>query len=323
MDKLKVYQILEISENSSIEEIKTAYAKLSKKYHPEEEPEKFQELHEAYTTLVRGSRHKKRDTITLQDEKPKITQQKNNFSNLNINVEQEKIDYDFDQAVDKANETETLKNRQLIKTALIQFNALLEPKNKEKLRLFQAFFHDKKYSKIIRNDEFMESLAELLKMSSLKKCIYDYIIDFYRLRGYQENELSVEAAALYRILDQKRGMDSKKKESIIYAIPIGIVAGIQTGFKSLIRESRAIIIIILLAVFTILLIKLYYKLYENHSSFYSQLVVFTLLVLSQIIVIVTDLYDPILAISTIIICVLWMIISGIITIVKTKLKLKR
>ena len=34
MDKLKAYQILEISENNSTEEIKTAYAKLSKKYQP-------------------------------------------------------------------------------------------------------------------------------------------------------------------------------------------------------------------------------------------------------------------------------------------------
>lgn len=56
MDKLTAYKILGIDAKASTEAIKAAYAELSKKYHPEENPEEFQQLHEAYRILVRGNR---------------------------------------------------------------------------------------------------------------------------------------------------------------------------------------------------------------------------------------------------------------------------
>ena len=51
------YKILEVEEDASEEEIKLAYRKLAKKYHPDlnktdpKAKEKFIELHEAYDTL--------------------------------------------------------------------------------------------------------------------------------------------------------------------------------------------------------------------------------------------------------------------------------
>ena len=56
MDQLTAYQILGLVQGSTLEEIKAAYATLSKQYHPEEDPEKFQEIHEAYMTLTRRRR---------------------------------------------------------------------------------------------------------------------------------------------------------------------------------------------------------------------------------------------------------------------------
>ncbi|KKM05604.1 hypothetical protein LCGC14_1752400 [marine sediment metagenome] len=59
MDKQKdYYKILEIEKDASEEEIKLAYRKLAKKYHPDlnktdsRGKEKFIELHEAYETLI-------------------------------------------------------------------------------------------------------------------------------------------------------------------------------------------------------------------------------------------------------------------------------
>ncbi len=52
MDKLSAYKVLQLLPGSSVEEIKEAYAVLSRQFHPEEYPEEFQEIHEAYTTLV-------------------------------------------------------------------------------------------------------------------------------------------------------------------------------------------------------------------------------------------------------------------------------
>lgn len=58
------YKILEIEKNASEEEIKLAYRRLAKKYHPDlnktdpEAKEKFIELHEAYDTLNDPQRRK-------------------------------------------------------------------------------------------------------------------------------------------------------------------------------------------------------------------------------------------------------------------------
>ena len=56
MYESEAYEILHIKRGSSQEEIKEAYAALSKKYHPEEHPDEFQQIHEAYMTLRRRSR---------------------------------------------------------------------------------------------------------------------------------------------------------------------------------------------------------------------------------------------------------------------------
>jgi len=65
MDKDKnYYKILEVEEDASEEEIKLAYRRLAKKYHPDlnktdpKAKEKFIELHEAYDTLINSVRRK-------------------------------------------------------------------------------------------------------------------------------------------------------------------------------------------------------------------------------------------------------------------------
>lgn len=52
------FQVLDISENASDDEIKSAYRKLSKIHHPDVggDPEKFKELNEAYVNLTNKSR---------------------------------------------------------------------------------------------------------------------------------------------------------------------------------------------------------------------------------------------------------------------------
>ena len=58
------YKILEIEKDASEEEIKLAYRRLAKKYHPDlnktdpKAKEKFIELHEAYDTLINPIRRK-------------------------------------------------------------------------------------------------------------------------------------------------------------------------------------------------------------------------------------------------------------------------
>jgi len=72
------YNILEVNENSTADEIKKSYRKLSKQYHPDVNPEggeKFKEIAEAYEILSDESKRKKYD------------QQKNNSFNGDINLD--------------------------------------------------------------------------------------------------------------------------------------------------------------------------------------------------------------------------------------------
>jgi len=70
MDKNKnYYKILEIEEDASEEEIKLAYRRLAKRYHPDlnktdpKAKEKFIRLHEAYDTLIDPQKRKVYDQI--------------------------------------------------------------------------------------------------------------------------------------------------------------------------------------------------------------------------------------------------------------------
>lgn len=64
------YKILGVDKNATQEEIKRAYRKLAKKYHPDSNPgnkeaeEKFKEINEAYEVL--GDEEKRKNMISLE-----------------------------------------------------------------------------------------------------------------------------------------------------------------------------------------------------------------------------------------------------------------
>lgn len=66
------YKVLEITENASEEEIKKAYRKLSKRFHPDVNPgdsqaeARFQEISEAYAVLGNTEKRKAYDSSRLE-----------------------------------------------------------------------------------------------------------------------------------------------------------------------------------------------------------------------------------------------------------------
>lgn len=336
MDQLTAYQVLELEPGSSIEEIKAAYARLSKEFHPEEHPEEFQRIHEAYSMLVRGARRGRQERVPNEYHRPEqppraeFSEQKEqpsyhfdwipNQTDIPEQKEQEQWEerpsyhfeqipgqtagteqkrqseqpeYRFDQALERAKEQEQNNMHQLTMQALAEMEILLSPQYRNKLKLFRSFFQKENYQSVLKEPEFMHHFSRMLAGTKLKKPVYDYFIDYYRFRGLNFNELIPEAAELYRVLDMKRGMHAKARNNVSYAVPAGILAGLRAGIRSG-TEMTAKVFWVLFAcvVIATLMIWIYRKLYENHSSIFSQSMIAIFLMVSHLIILFTDFYEP-------------------------------
>lgn len=334
MDQLTAYRVLGISEGSSVKEIKEAYAALSKVYHPEEHPEEFQQIHEAYSLLIRMSRGRNRSAERRQpsmemeftgrqeeheersrsqgyrfeerDERREEQKKKqetervwqefeadhpiDSHTRIDITEDSERQEnasepeWDFDSALHWAEQRERADAHELTLRALSEMEILLTPEYMHKLKLFKAFFAKPEYQEVLKSPEFIGRFALLLQNTHLKKRIYDYFIDYYRLRGMAYNQLMPEARALYDVLERKRGMQAKSKENAAYIIPAAIFPAVRMSLRN-VDFSKELVIglgsIILLLIFGIWL---YRKLYENHSSIFSQAMIALLIMAVQLVV---------------------------------------
>jgi hypothetical protein len=86
MNRRECYQILELSESASMEDVRKAYLKLSKKYHPDINPsgkQRFQKINEAYN-CIRSNKFESFDGSQDKADSPHDNMYNfNNFSDFN------------------------------------------------------------------------------------------------------------------------------------------------------------------------------------------------------------------------------------------------
>lgn len=400
MYESEAYEILHIKRGSSQEEIKEAYAALSKKYHPEEHPDEFQQIHEAYMTLrrrSRGQRSERRNpeqepkTIEAEDASvgeaaEKVTPKSNHLGTFseeelegteqNTNTSEKSTDsteaeaqgeyqevtedyaeknaenqtvwesqsesaqqepapqYDFDEVIEETERKDAQRLILLIQKALVEMEMLLKPPYCHKLKLFQQFFRKPEYRTALKQPVFMARFADMLLDSHLKPMIYDYIIEFYRFRGLDPADMYEEAAKLYYVLDDKRGMKKKKVGFWQGVLPVAVIAGIRAGTRSAKPGTGAgnLFGFLFVAVIVIaLIVILYRQLYKNHSSLFAQAMVALLLTVSQFVILMGDFYAPlmgsdggtVLAVFLFLMGIIWLIGVGIAAIIKKMSSFRR
>ena len=380
MDKAQAYAVLRIEPGCTQEEIKKAYAALSRQYHPEEYPEEFQQIHDAYRMLRRQEQRqhtihpvnvtgtKEADSqlgdvteeadlqsadinaleeTELQPVEVNVTEEADPETSSGVSAEQELEEqtenpeqseavpqYDFDEVIEEEQREEEQKQIYFIQKALIEMEMLLKPQYCNKVKMFQEYFRKAEYQEILKQPVYMGMFAELLENSRLKPVIYDHIIDYYRFRGLNPEDMYEGAAKLYRVLDEKRGMKKKKTGTLQTVILVGAVAGVRAGTRSVSSDSGAGKLFGFLAVLVIviaLMILLYRQLYKNHSSLFAQAITAVLLTVSQFIVLMGDFYTPLmgtdagtgLAVILFLLGGVWMIGVGIAAVVKKLLSLKK
>lgn len=400
MYESEAYEILHIKRGSSQEEIKESYAALSKKYHPEEHPDEFQQIHEAYMTLrrrSRGQRSERRNpeqepkTIEAEDASvgeaaEKVTPKSNHLGTFseeelegteqNTNTSEKSTDsteaeaqgeyqevtedyaeknaenqtvwesqsesaqqepapqYDFDEVIEETERKDAQRLILLIQKALVEMEMLLKPPYCHKLKLFQQFFRKPEYRTALKQPVFMARFADMLLDSHLKPMIYDYIIEFYRFRGLDPADMYEEAAKLYYVLDDKRGMKKKKVGFWQGVLPVAVIAGIRAGTRSAKPGTGAgnLFGFLFVAVIVIaLIVILYRQLYKNHSSLFAQAMVALLLTVSQFVILMGDFYAPlmgsdggtVLAVFLFLMGIIWLIGVGIAAIIKKMSSFRR
>lgn len=190
-------------------------------------------------------------------QKSKESQTKFNFENISPNSEGEKVEpekeYDFDDAMQKAQQEKQSKLHELTLEAAAELKILTSSKYNSNLKAYKSFFEDKKYDSIIRRADFLEKLCDVLEETKLKKNIYDYIIDIYRLRGMNPSELSQIGLRLYRILDHKVGIKQKTNPAVYGGVVAGLIAGFRV-LRPVIRQSEILAIIVLCVLVVVIMI---------------------------------------------------------------------
>ena len=302
MDQLTAYKILGLVAGATPEEIKEAYAVLSKEYHPEEHPEEFQRIHEAYTTLTRRRRtrsaeptysewdeQREKPIQQLEEEPVSEKQPKYDFEHIQSeHATQEAPTYSFEEAMKRAQMEEAVSLHELALEAAAELKVLVSPKYKSNTKAYKTFFEDKKYEAIIRRADFLEKLCDVLENSKLSKQVYNYIIEFYRLRGRNPGELSQVGLRLYNILDAKVGM--KQSNPAVYGGVAAVFVSCIHLLKPLVRQSEILSGIVIAVALVFLFVWIFKKVKEKHSILLEQIVVSLGIALSQFIVIMFDLY---------------------------------
>lgn len=242
--------------------------------------------------------------------------------------------YDFDEVIEENERKDEQRLILLIQKALVEMEMLLKPPYCNKLKLFQQFFQKPEYQTAIKQPAFMAYFADMLTDSHLKPMIYDHIIEYYRFRGLNPADMYEEAAKLYYVLDDKRGMKKKRAGFWQGVLPVAAIAGIRAGTRSAKPGTGAgnLFGFLFVAVIVIaLIVILYRQLYKNHSSLFAQAMVALLLTVSQFVILMGDFYAPlmgsdggtVLAVFLFLMGIIWIIGVGIVAIIKKMSSFRR
>lgn len=325
MDKLTALHVLGLRADATRDEIKQAYAELSKKYHPEEYPEEFQQIHEAYRVLSRIARQNPKQQIRTeerqnqepqaeekerqyhfrnqesQEDEKEAEEEETEFDFQNVyrqNHEEKKEspkeegrDYHFESVLENASQKEQEKLHEAVLKALAEMNILLQPNYCEKVKLFQAFFEKEEYQEALHQPEFLQEFAKMLHRVTLKKAIYHKIISYYHLKNADLEKLNPSQLLFYKTINEKCNMNKPATHLWIGVMPIVVIQAIRAGMRNSVRNNfAAISILALLVAITAFAIWGYRKLHENHSSIFAQMVLAFVLAVSHFLIVGIDLY---------------------------------
>ena len=182
MDELRAYLALGLRPGASYSEVKTAYAARAKEIHPEDDPEEFQELHEAYLYLTAKWKKKKdpagspSGSVSGPSLKNERTPKGFSFPSAGDAAETDPVfdgtgetpgGFDFERAI-----LQSVERKQAEKEAAeAEIRALLaDPFQREETHRFVRFFENTP-DEVLKSRYFLTGLTDALRGIPLKKSV--------------------------------------------------------------------------------------------------------------------------------------------------------
>lgn len=276
---MDIYQVLGISPTRDKKIIRKAYAGLIRKYHPEEHPEKWKEIHDAYTMAMQRAdedqplheeqkseqeeqkpQHEEqkpqREEQKPQHEEQKPQQQEQNPQEKNAEVRrksenrkgetkqpEEDLFGNLEKLTETAKKEQQEERQRQLKTAIEQLNTLCEPKKLQFLQ-WQEFFGKEEYQWAVRQGEFLYELANRLRGHVMGRRLYRFLLDqIQTIENYNRsvNEIPKKQGAYdaYRMVRME--LETGYRRAVRIKINrAGVHAWFSRVIKSIICDMKAL-----------------------------------------------------------------------------------
>ena len=203
---MDVYQVLGISPTRDKKIIRKAYAGLIRKYHPEEHPEKWKEIHDAYMVAMQRADQEEVPAVSIskpkneeqrpqrEEQKPQHEeqtpqQQEQNPQEKNAEVRrksenrkgetkqpEEDLFGNLEELTETAKKERQEERQSQLKAAIEQLHALCKPKKLQFLQ-WKEFFRKEEYQWAVRQGEFLYELANCLKGHVMGRRLYHFLLE--------------------------------------------------------------------------------------------------------------------------------------------------
>ena len=255
---MDIYQVLGISPTRDKKIIRKAYAGLIRKYHPEEHPEKWKEIHDAYTIAMQRADEDQplheEQKLHREEQKPQQQEQKPQEKNAEVRRKsenrkgetkqpEEDLFGNLEELSETAKKEQQEERQRQLKAAIEQFNTLCEPKKLQFLQ-WQEFFRKEEYQWAVRQGEFLYELANRLRGHVMGRRLYRFLIDqIQTIENYNRsvNEIPKKQGAYdaYRMVRME--LETGYRRAVRIKINrAGVHAGFSKVIKSIICDMKAL-----------------------------------------------------------------------------------
>ena len=279
---MNIYQVLGISPTKDKKVIRKAYAGLIRKYHPEEHPEKWKEIHDAYTIAMQRADQEEVPAVSIskpkneeqrpqrEEQKPQHEeqtpqQQEQNPQEKNAEVRrksenrkgetkqpEEDLFGNLEKLTETAKKEQQEERQRQLKTAIEQLNTLCESKKLQFLQ-WQEFFGKEEYQWAVRQGEFLYELANRLRGHVMGRRLYRFLLDqIQTIENYNRsvNEIPKKQGAYdaYRMVRMeletgyRRAVRIKINRAGVHAWFSRVIKSIICDMKALMPHFRLLLI---------------------------------------------------------------------------------